>query len=438
MRSSPRRAASASTARRDRRHARTAFSFPSLRPSLVSGVSISYWTSAVLAVVDPLARPRLSTMATSRPEAESTSAIMAPVMPAPMTRTSVSRSSASGPCVTAGPRRACQTDCPVLKFLAAVATSPPYLLCHGQCRNMWMSRQARRLWVSLARTEELEPRRDPFAKPIVTQYRTARRPRLQAEPLHRSGRERRAHRPEARGSAGLALIQARALHSCKHVCPMHGELPFTIDFPLVKSRRNRNMSGTAIRLACLFPERRSIATAKHSQHGEQTRGRSNEEQASIRHGGAAGGSSVGVSAEHARRWSTRRRPRRCCPKPRAPRRAVRTRVRRKGKTRANRSPVRRAEPPAKRRKVSAIRKRRARTASRTRARPTRQKDQTTGQGQREQTPGQTQQRQQSPTQGQAPQRQEGQQGQTPQQGQTATVSRVRPQARPSRARPAAA
>ena len=101
-------------------------------------------------------------------EEESTSAIRAPVISAPVTRTSASRSAESGPCVTAGPLRASHTDRPVRKFLAAVATSPPYLLGHGQYRNMVdVQAMVRRLWVSLARAEELEPRRDPSRNPSL-------------------------------------------------------------------------------------------------------------------------------------------------------------------------------------------------------------------------------------------------------------------------------
>ena len=55
--SSFRRASIASTASRERRHARCASRWPILRASLVSGRSISYCTSAVLAVDRAFRRP---------------------------------------------------------------------------------------------------------------------------------------------------------------------------------------------------------------------------------------------------------------------------------------------------------------------------------------------------------------------------------------------
>jgi hypothetical protein len=97
--SSCRRAASASTARRERRQARIADRFPIFRAGRVSGISIAYCMRAVLAAVDPFAAPRLSTTSTSRPAAASASAIIAPLMPAPITSPSVLMSTVSGPCV---------------------------------------------------------------------------------------------------------------------------------------------------------------------------------------------------------------------------------------------------------------------------------------------------------------------------------------------------
>jgi hypothetical protein len=62
----------------------------------------------MLAAVEPLAAPRLSTTITSRPEAVSASAINAPVMPAPITSTSPSMSPLGRPCGTDLDRRPCQ------------------------------------------------------------------------------------------------------------------------------------------------------------------------------------------------------------------------------------------------------------------------------------------------------------------------------------------
>ena len=121
--SSPSRPASASTARRDRRQARTAFSLPILRVSVISGVSISYCTSAVLASVEPLASPRLSTTATFSPADASASAMMRPVIPAPITSTSVVMSRSSR-CGTEGARRPSQTGRPLRRFFRVVATNP--------------------------------------------------------------------------------------------------------------------------------------------------------------------------------------------------------------------------------------------------------------------------------------------------------------------------
>ena len=55
----------------------------------VSGVSISYWSKAVVAAVAPWNGPRRSTSVTRIPAAVRASAAMAPVIPAPITRTSV-------------------------------------------------------------------------------------------------------------------------------------------------------------------------------------------------------------------------------------------------------------------------------------------------------------------------------------------------------------
>ena len=93
--------------------------------SFVSGVSIAYCTSAVLAVVEPLAGPRRSTTATLKPSAESASATIAPVMPAPITSTSVSMSRVSRRCGTGDARPACQTERPVRKSLDFVTTVLP-------------------------------------------------------------------------------------------------------------------------------------------------------------------------------------------------------------------------------------------------------------------------------------------------------------------------
>ena len=103
--SSPSRAAMASTASRERRQARIASRLPIRARASINGVSISYCTSAVLAVVEPLAGPRRSTTTTSMPSAESASATIAPVMPAPITSTSVSMSRVSRRCGTGGARR---------------------------------------------------------------------------------------------------------------------------------------------------------------------------------------------------------------------------------------------------------------------------------------------------------------------------------------------
>ena len=51
-------------------------------------MSISYCTSAVLAVEEPFAGPRRSTTTTRNPLSRSASATIAPVMPAPITSTS--------------------------------------------------------------------------------------------------------------------------------------------------------------------------------------------------------------------------------------------------------------------------------------------------------------------------------------------------------------
>ena len=90
--------------------------------SFVNGVSMAYCTSAVLAVVEPLAGPRRSTTATLKPSAESASATIAPVMPAPTTSTSVSMSRVSRRCGTGDARPACQTERPVRKSLDFVTT----------------------------------------------------------------------------------------------------------------------------------------------------------------------------------------------------------------------------------------------------------------------------------------------------------------------------
>lgn len=112
----------ASTASRERRHARVASRSPILRASLISGVSISYCTSAVLAVVEPFAGPRLSTTATRSPVPARASAIMAPVMPAPITRTSVSMSLLSGLWGTGEARCCFQIERPVRKSVDFVTT----------------------------------------------------------------------------------------------------------------------------------------------------------------------------------------------------------------------------------------------------------------------------------------------------------------------------
>jgi hypothetical protein len=117
IRKSDRRAATASTARRDRRQARIASSLPILRDRTDSGVSISYCTSAVEATVEPFTGSSLrSTTTTPNPASASASAIIAPVMPAPMTSTSVLRSLRSPVCRTLAARRPSQTERPVLKF----------------------------------------------------------------------------------------------------------------------------------------------------------------------------------------------------------------------------------------------------------------------------------------------------------------------------------
>ena len=76
------------TARRERRHARSASVRPILSLSLESGVSISYCTSAVVAGVEPSSGPRRSIMTTSWPAPVSASAIIAPEIPMPTTSTS--------------------------------------------------------------------------------------------------------------------------------------------------------------------------------------------------------------------------------------------------------------------------------------------------------------------------------------------------------------
>ena len=74
---------------------------------------------AVLAAVDPLAGPRLSTTTTSRPAAASASAIIAPVMPAPITSTSVLISTVTGSCRSSRSRGALQMGWPFVGLWGA-------------------------------------------------------------------------------------------------------------------------------------------------------------------------------------------------------------------------------------------------------------------------------------------------------------------------------
>ena len=88
-------------------------------------MSISYCTSAVLAVVEPFAGPRRSTTTTRNPLSRSASATIAPVMPAPITSTSVSISRLSGLWGTGGARCCSQTERPVRKSFGLVTTAMP-------------------------------------------------------------------------------------------------------------------------------------------------------------------------------------------------------------------------------------------------------------------------------------------------------------------------
>ena len=69
-----------------------------------SGWSSSYWTSAVVAEVEPFSGPRRSMAITDRPASASASAISAPLMPMPTTSTSQRASRANRAAGTRGAR----------------------------------------------------------------------------------------------------------------------------------------------------------------------------------------------------------------------------------------------------------------------------------------------------------------------------------------------